>query len=56
MEELIADARRDMPGKDARILESGLRRGVGIHHGALPTSYRQAVEILFRAGHLRVRQ
>ena len=33
----------------------GLRRGVAIHHGGLPKTYRQVVEILFRAGHLRVR-
>ncbi|KAL4440400.1 hypothetical protein ABPG75_003401 [Micractinium tetrahymenae] len=32
----------------------GLRRGIGIHHGGLPKVYRQVVEILFRAGHLRV--
>ena len=32
----------------------GLRRGVAIHHGGLPKTYRQVVEILFRAGHLRV--
>lgn len=32
----------------------GLRRGIAIHHGGLPKTYRQVVEILFRAGHLRV--
>ena len=32
----------------------GLKRGIGIHHGGLPKAYRQVVEVLFRAGHLRV--
>ena len=31
-----------------------LRRGIGVHHSGLPTKYRQSVEVLFRAGHLRV--
>ncbi|GAQ77980.1 hypothetical protein KFL_000060450 [Klebsormidium nitens] len=32
----------------------GLIRGVGVHHAGLSTKYRQVVEILFRAKHLRV--
>ena len=37
-----------------KILIRGLDRGVGVHHAALPYSYRIAVEALFRAGHLKV--
>lgn len=32
----------------------GLRRGIGMHHEGLKKTYRDAVEILFRKGYLRV--
>mmetsp|Transcript_124043 Transcript_124043/g.345226 ORF Transcript_124043/g.345226 Transcript_124043/m.345226 type:complete len:658 (+) Transcript_124043:2976-4949(+) len=35
-------------------LIDGLRRGIGMHHEGCKTIYRQAVEILFRRGYLRV--
>lgn len=35
-------------------LIDGLRRGVGMHHEGCKTNYRQAVEILFRRGYLKV--
>ncbi|KAL6875303.1 P-loop containing nucleoside triphosphate hydrolase protein [Trichoderma longibrachiatum] len=31
-----------------------LRRGLGVHHSSLNREYRQAVEVLFRRGYLRV--
>jgi superfamily II DNA or RNA helicase len=31
-----------------------LHRGIGVHHDGVPTKYRQVVETLFRAKHLRV--
>merc|ERR1712130_279822 len=47
--------RRLQPTNDfMRALISGLDRGIGVHHGALPPSYRTTVEVLFRAGHLKV--
>ncbi|GAB4814095.1 hypothetical protein N2152v2_001141 [Parachlorella kessleri] len=55
VEELIQDVlRTSSTMEDDDPLIRGLRRGVGIHHGGLPKVYRQTVEILFRAGHLRV--
>mmetsp|Transcript_92223 Transcript_92223/g.176876 ORF Transcript_92223/g.176876 Transcript_92223/m.176876 type:complete len:1979 (-) Transcript_92223:351-6287(-) len=40
-------------GTNSALLE-GLRRGIGMHHEACKTNYRQAVEVLFRRGYLRV--
>ena len=36
------------------LLFQGLYRGIGVHHGALVKPYRDAVETLFRAKHLKV--
>ena len=54
VEELVQDVLRSSTLEGDDPLIRGLRRGVGIHHGGLPKTYRQMVEILFRAGHLRV--
>lgn len=35
-------------------LLEGIKRGVGIHHAGMNRAYRQAVEVLFRKGFLRV--
>jgi len=40
-------------GLDKWMVE-GLRRGIGMHHEGLRTAYKQAVEVLFRQGYLRV--
>ncbi|KAI4203482.1 MAG: hypothetical protein LQ350_001820 [Teloschistes chrysophthalmus] len=42
--------RRDLP---AWLMES-LTRGIGVHHAGMNRKYRQAVEMLFRKGFLRV--
>jgi len=39
---------------EKNILVRALHRGIGIHHPGLPKKYRSAVEILFRAKHLKV--
>lgn len=41
---------------DAKIewLVKALDYGIGIHHAGLPKEYRVAVEVLFRAGHVKV--
>merc|ERR1719265_1339410 len=36
------------------VLFEGLKRGIGMHHEACKTQYKQAVEVLFRRGYLRV--
>jgi len=40
-------------GTDKGLIEA-LRRGIGLHHEASATRYRQAVEMLFRKGYLQV--
>lgn len=50
---MIAELRER--GTDPELLE-GLSRGIGVHHAGLDTSYRHAVEMLFRSKHLQVRE
>jgi len=40
--------------KGSDVLVDGLRRGIGMHHEGLTKPYRDAVEVLFRRGFLRV--
>lgn len=42
--------RRSVPA----FLIRALRRGIGCHHSGLPKMYRDTVEVMFRAGYLRV--
>ena len=51
IQELTAMACRGMPSD--HVLVRAMRRGIGVHHGGLPTRYRQNVEILFRCRHLQ---
>ncbi|EGR47843.1 uncharacterized protein TRIREDRAFT_63756, partial [Trichoderma reesei QM6a] len=41
-------------GQVADWMIDALRRGLGVHHSSLNREYRQAVEVLFRRGYLRV--
>jgi len=53
--DLMHELRRRMPkGATTTVLLDGLQRGIGMHHEGCRTQYRQAVEILFRRGYLRV--
>lgn len=47
-------SRIQITGPFIQTLVNGLDRGIGVHHGALPSAYRTAVEVLFRGGHLKV--
>ncbi|KAL6878867.1 P-loop containing nucleoside triphosphate hydrolase protein [Trichoderma novae-zelandiae] len=43
-----------LQGKVSPCMRDALRRGLGVHHSSLNREYRQAVEVLFRRGYLRV--
>ncbi|PTB69676.1 P-loop containing nucleoside triphosphate hydrolase protein [Trichoderma citrinoviride] len=43
-----------LQGKVSPWMTEALRRGLGVHHSSLNREYRQAVEVLFRRGYLRV--
>ena len=49
--DMVWQACRSFP-KDHHLVKA-LRRGIGVHHGGLPTRYRQVVEILFRCKYLQ---
>mmetsp|Transcript_45205 Transcript_45205/g.105396 ORF Transcript_45205/g.105396 Transcript_45205/m.105396 type:complete len:1912 (+) Transcript_45205:101-5836(+) len=51
IDEVIEGAKK---GKCENWMIEGLRRGIGMHHEGLKKGYRDAVEILFRRGYLRV--
>lgn len=51
--ELLDDLKRRSAPKQYWMIE-GLRRGLGMHHEGLSRRYKDAVEILFRRGYLRV--
>ncbi|KAK9810560.1 hypothetical protein WJX73_000784 [Symbiochloris irregularis] len=51
IEELVWQACRGMDAHHP--LVRAMRRGIGVHHGGLPTRYRQNVEILFRCRYLQ---
>lgn len=51
IDEIVQQACRGMePGHH---LARAMQRGIGVHHGGLPTRYRQNVEILFRCKYLQ---
>ncbi|CAJ1371957.1 unnamed protein product, partial [Effrenium voratum] len=52
IEDQIEDARKK--GRAEAWMIEGLRRGIGMHHEGLKKPYKDAVEILFRRGYLRV--
>ena len=52
LEEVIWKVQRKM-GTDHPLIRC-LKRGVGVHHGALSPDYRQAVEHLFRKKYLKI--
>ncbi|KAL7824021.1 P-loop containing nucleoside triphosphate hydrolase protein [Trichoderma gracile] len=45
---------RPLQGNVSKWMIAALRRGLGVHHSSLNREYRQAVEVLFRRGYLRV--
>jgi len=54
-EEELADALRRVEKQYPKdhVLYRCLMRGIGVHHFGLPAAYRQAVEVLFRAKHIK---